>query len=185
MYTFSRFTTAVSQASRFISILLLAVPLAGCLGYQIGPQSLFRPDVRTVHVPIARNDTFRHDLGTRLTEAVIREIESRTPYKVTHDPLADTTISLRFLHEAKQVLTETRGDDPRALDAVITVQASWVDRNGQVLMENNLLPNNQMAFTFTQGGRLVPEAGQSIESELQDAIEDLAMRIVSRMEMRW
>lgn len=168
-------------------LLMIGCVLAtcGCRGYQIGPHSLFRDDVRTIYVPIARNDTFRHDLGVRLTEAVVREIEKRTPYKVTGSPTADSSLKLRFVTEAKRVLTETGNDDPRALDAVVSVQATWINRQGAVLMENRLLPNDELAFTFIQNGRLVPEAGQSVESELQDAIEDLAMRIVSQMELRW
>ncbi len=165
--------------------LLTTLCLTGCVGYQVGPQALFRNDIRTIHVPIARNDTFRHDLGVRLTEAVIREIERRTPYKVTGNPNADSTLTMRFLTETKRVLTETSGDDPRALDAVVSMQAAWVDRGGQLLMQNQLLPNQDLAFTFSQSSRVVPEAGQSIESELQAAIDDLATRVVSQMEIRW
>ncbi|WP_068142661.1 LPS assembly lipoprotein LptE [Roseimaritima ulvae] len=165
--------------------LVSVLSTVGCAGYQIGPHAMYRSDIRTVYVPVARNDTFRHDLGVRLTEAVNREIEQRTPYKVTGDPTADSTLTVRFLTETKRVLTETSGDDPRALDAVVSVQATWLDRSGQVLMQNQLLPDNSLAFTFSQSGRLVPEAGQSVETELQDAIDDLATRIVSNMEMRW
>lgn len=176
---------AATGRAWLLSLVLAAVSIVGCTGYQVGPYAMYRSDVRTIHVPIARNDTFRHDLGVRLTEAVIREIERRTPYKVTGDPTADSTLTMRFLTETKRVLTETSGDDPRALDAVVSVQAAWIDRQGQVLMQNQLLPDNSLAFTFSQNGRLVPEAGQSIETELQDAIEDLASRIVSQMEIRW
>jgi len=161
------------------------VGLGGCAGYQFGPRALFRSDIRTVHVPIARNDTYRHDLGVRLTEAVIREIESRTPYKVTGNPNADSVLTIRVLTENKQVLTETAGDDPRALDAYVSVQAAWVDRGGQMLMQNRLLPGEDLALTFASQTRLVPEAGQSIETALQQGIDGLAERIVSQMEIRW
>ncbi len=77
------------------------------------------PGIQTVHVPVVRNDTFRHDLGVRLSEALVREIELRTPYKVTGDPNADSTLTCRVVNEAKRVLTETDTDDPRAIDAAI------------------------------------------------------------------
>ena len=54
----------------------------GCRGYQFGNRAIFRPDIRTVHVPIFENETFRQTLGQRLTESVIREIQSRTPYQL-------------------------------------------------------------------------------------------------------
>lgn len=173
------------RAVLLFMLLVAVVGGGGCAGYQFGPRALYRSDIRTVHVPVIRNDTFRHDLGVRLTEAVIREIESRTPYKVTGDPNADSVLTVRVLDVRKEVLTETSGDDPRALDAHVNIQAAWVDRSGAMLMQNRLLPDDAVALTFIKQARMVPEAGQSIESELQHAIDSLAQRIVSQMEMRW
>lgn len=166
-------------------LVLIAVLHSGCSAYQFGSRSLFRSNIRTIYVPIARNDTFRHDLGVRLTEAVIRVIETRTPYKVTGDPNADSTLTVRFTSESKRVLTETVNDDPRALDAIVTAQAVWIDRFGNPLMQNQMTVAGNVATEFLQSERLVPEAGQSIETTLQAAIEDLAERIVSQMENRW
>ena len=146
---------------------------------------MFRSDIRTVYVPMARNETFRDDLGVRLTEAVVRLLQERTPYIVTGDPSADSVLTCRFASDTKRVLTETDTDEVRALDLVLAVEASWVSSRGQVLMENRLLPQGNLALFFNQDARVVPEAGQSIESELQDAIEDVAERIVAQMEMRW
>ncbi|TWU47214.1 hypothetical protein Poly51_50120 [Rubripirellula tenax] len=157
----------------------------GCAAYRFGSASLFRPGIRTVHVPIVRNDTFRHDLGVRLTEAIIKEIEVRTPYKVTGDPNADSTLICRVVSETKRVLTETGTDDPRALDAAVSVRASWTGRGGELLMQNAIVPTGDFSTTFGQDARFVPEAGQSVDSAMQMAIEDLAQRIVSQMEMRW
>jgi hypothetical protein len=170
-----------------MAVLLVALLIApmGCAVYQYGSRSLFRDDVRTIYVPVSRNDTFRDDLGVRLTEAVIRQIEIRTPYKVTDDPNADSTLSLRFTGESKRVLTETINDDPRALDVIVLCQAAWVDRSGCPLMQNRMSVGGDLATEFIQSERLVPEAGQSTQSTLQAAIEDLADRIVSQMETRW
>ena len=175
----------LSGVALLLSVAMLSLSLAGCAAYQFGPRSMFRPDIQTVYVPIARNETFRHDLGVRLTEAVVRRIQERTPYVVTGDPTADSVLTCRFASDTKQVLTETETDEVRALDMVVGVEASWVSRQGQVLLENRLLPQGNLAVFFNQGARVVPEAGQSIETELQDAIEDLADRIVAQMEMRW
>lgn len=175
----------ISRVVLIPSVVLIALSLAGCAAYQFGPRSLFRPDIQTVYVPIARNETFRHDLGVRLTEAIVRRIQERTPYMVTGDPTADSVLTCRFASDTKQVLTETETDEVRALNMVVGVEASWISRQGQVLMENRLLPQGNLAIYFNQDARVVPEAGQSIETELQDAIEDLADRIVAQMEMRW
>lgn len=169
--------------SRCCGLLLLIV--TGCASYQFGSRSLFRDDVRTVYVPIARNDTFRHDLGPRLTEAVIRQIELRTPYKVTGDPTADSTLSIRVTNESKSVLTRAGSNEPRALDAIASAVISWTDRQGEPILQNQLTIQASLATELTQGTRFVPEAGQSIQTALQDTIDDLADQIVSQMELRW
>jgi hypothetical protein len=165
--------------------MLCLIMAGGCTPYRFGARSLYCEDIRTVYVPVAKNDTFRHDLGVRLTEAVIRQIETRTPYKVTGDPNADSTLSVRFTSESKRVLTESTSDDPRALDALVTVQAAWVDRQGNPLMQNRLSVGANLATEFVQSDRFIPEAGQSVETSLQASIDDLAERIVSQMESRW
>jgi hypothetical protein len=157
----------------------------GCAAYQFGSATIFRPDVQTVHVPIVRNETFRDDLGIRLTEAIVKEIERRTPYKVTGNPNADSVLTCSVVNETKRVLTETRDDDPRALDAAISVRAAWTDRRGQLLMQNSIIPIQDGVISFGQDARLVPEGGQSIATATQAGIENLAERIVSQMEMRW
>ena len=159
--------------------------LGGCATYRFGNEALFPPNIRTVHVPVARNDTFRHDLGVRLTDALVKEIETRTPYKVTSDPNADSVLRVRVVDETKSVLTETDSDDPRALDASISVRGDWVARNGQPLMQNSVASDTPQAIGFSQSIRMVPEAGQSIAMANQAALEDIASRIVSQMENRW
>jgi len=180
--------SSVSEPPAVVCLLLLlfvALTCSGCAAYRFGSASLFRPGIRTVYVPIERNETFRHDLGVRLSEALVREIEQRTPYKVTGDPNADSTLTCRVVAESKRVLTETDTDDPRALDAAVAVRATWTGRNGELLMQNAVVPTGDLAILFSQDARFVPEAGQSIDSATQAAIEDLARRIVGQMEMRW
>ncbi|MGB7344440.1 MAG: LptE family protein [Pirellulaceae bacterium] len=162
-----------------------AVLLAGCASYQYGNDALFPVGITTVHVPIVQNDTFRHDLGPQLTEAIVKELERRSNYKVTGDPNADSTLQVRIVSETKRVLSEARTDDPRAIDAALSVRASWISRNGQQLMQNSAIPIDDNAISFGQNVRFVPEAGQSVDTAMQRAIEQLASRVVSQMEMRW
>ena len=168
-----------------IPLLVCAMSATGCRSYQFGADALFPNSIQTVYVPIVRNDTYRHDLGVRLTEALVREIERRTPYKVTGDPNADSTLACHIVAESKLVLTETDSDDPRALDSMVSVKATWTNRQGQLLMNNSVVPSDDPAIIFGQDVRFIPEAGQSIDTASQRVIENLAERIVSQMEMRW
>lgn len=178
-------SNGVRRQGLIAGLALVCCMASGCAPYQFGSAALFPQGVRTVHVPIIRNATFRHDLGIRLTEAVIREIELRTPYKVTGDPLADTVLRCEVIDETKRVLTENDADYARALDAAVQVRASWADRQGRLLMKNSIVPTDDLTILFSQDERFIPEAGQSVDMALQRAIDDLANRIVSQMEARW
>lgn len=177
--------SAQSGLSGLLITAALVLMSAGCVTYRFGSAAMFRTGIRTVHVPIVRNDTFRHDLGIRLTEAITNEIENRTPYKVTGDPNADSTLTCRVSDQTKQVLSEADTDDPRALNAVITVRSSWVSREGELLMQNSVVPSDEISINFAQESRFVPEAGQSVGLATQAAIDQLASSIVSQMELRW
>ncbi len=164
------------------SVLLLS---AGCAGYQLGSASLYNPNIRTIYIPIVRNETFRADLGTQLTDALIRTVELRTPYKVVANPSADSTLTCRLTSQTKRVIVEANTDEPRALENMVTVELTWTDRQGNLLMENRFVPAGELAFYFIQGSDFVPEGGQSIASSQLRAMEQLAEQIVSQMEVRW
>src|SRR6188508_556309 len=86
--------------SSFASILVtLVLAFSGCAGYQLGNRSLYRPDIRTVHVPMAVSDSYRRHLGEKLTEAVVKEIELKTPYKIVDSDSADSVLSLRLVSD--------------------------------------------------------------------------------------
>ncbi|HEY6562999.1 MAG TPA: hypothetical protein VIY86_00755, partial [Pirellulaceae bacterium] len=55
----------------------------GCAGYYLGSPTLYRPDIATIQIPIFESDSYRRFLGERLTEAVVKQVELKTPYKVT------------------------------------------------------------------------------------------------------
>lgn len=164
---------------------LTGAALTGCASYQYGSSALYPQGIRTVHVPIVRNETLRQDLGQQLTDALVEEIERRTPYKVVSNPYADSVLKCNIIEQSKFVLTETATDDPRALDSAISVGATWTRRDGQSLMQNSFVASENDEVGFSQSVRFVPEAGQSIDTANQDAIDQLARRIVSQMESRW
>ena len=172
--------------SRAPALLLIFAVAAGCAPYRFGSAALFPPNLRTVHVPVAGNTTFRHDLGIRLTEATIREIERRTPLKVVGDPItADSVLTIEVIGETKNVLTETRTDFARALDLALQTRATWTDRSGALVMNNSIVPTIDNAVLLSDEKRFVPEGGQSVEFAVQAALEDIASQIVDQMEVRW
>jgi hypothetical protein len=164
---------------------LFSAILPGCAGYQLGRGSLYRPDVRTVHVPIAQSDSYRRYLGERLTEAVVKEIELRTPYKVVDAASADSVLNVRLVSDAKKVLANSRFSEPRDIETDFFVQASWIDRRGDLIMSNDNIPAAPLMVNLGQQANFVPEGGQSLVTAQQEAIQKLAQQIVGQMELAW
>jgi outer membrane lipopolysaccharide assembly protein LptE/RlpB len=169
-------------ACGFAALLLL---LGGCAGYQIGNKSLYPQDISTVYVPMFQSNSFRRNLGERLTEAVVKQIESTTPYKVVSEGKADSVLSGRIVGEHKSVLVPDLSGNAREIQVAMTVQVSWVDRRGQILRETQTVPLPAELVDVAGTGNVVPEVGQSIATAQQQAICRMAQQIVGLMEKPW
>ncbi len=166
-----------------LALLLLAVALPGCAGYMVG--GAYAPDVRTVHVPTFTTDSYRRGFELQLTEAVQKQIQSRTPYRLTKGPGADTRLTGHIVEVRKDVLTETRFDDPRELQLSLAVEVRWEDlRSGQVLSSRQM-PLSGDAVQLIAHSEFAPEVGHSLATATQDVTESLARQIVSMMETPW
>jgi hypothetical protein len=159
--------------------------VTGCAAYQVGHRTLYRPDIRTVHVPVFESESLRRNQGERLTEAVIKQIEQRTPYKVVSSPNADSVLTGRITRELKRVVVVNRNNDAREIETEFTAQIRWVDRRGEVLMQRSGIPVPQLEFGVTQDSEFLPEAGQSLVTAQQNVIDRLAREIVGQMEVWW
>lgn len=167
------------------SLLLSPLLLCGCAAYQIGNQSLYPLEIHTVSVPMFQSNSFRRNLGERLTEAVVKEIERRTPYKVVNDPCADSILTGRIISETKRALVPAPTGDARDIQVDMRVQVSWVDRKGRLLRDEQSIPLPVEIADVSGTADLVPEVGQSVATAQQIAISRLAEQIVGLMEKPW
>lgn len=171
---------------RLFAAALLLPWLAGCAGYFVGNATLFRPDIQTIYVPMFQSASFRPGLGERLTEAVVKEIELRTPYKVVGSmEKADSILSGRIVSETKRTVVENRYDDPRETAVQLQVEVQWVDQRGRELTPMQSVPLPPDLARIAAEATLVPEVGQSIATAHQSAIEQLARQIVGMLETPW
>ncbi len=168
------------------AMVLLAVA-GGCASYQIGNQSLYPSHIRTVHVPVFDSLSFRRNLGEQLSEAVIKEIETKTPYKVVGSPTqADSVLTCRIINDSRNMILLDWFNDPRQMQVVLRVQVNWVDRQGDVLRESQPIVISPATSTpVTATSILTPEVGQSGATAQQLAIQRAAEQIVGMMEMPW
>jgi hypothetical protein len=103
------------------------------LGYSTAPN--YDCSIHTVRVPIFDNRTFRRGLEFQLTEAVVREINAKTPYRVVGcDQPADTELRGRIIGGTKGILNLNQLAEIREAETAVTVELSWIDlRTGEVL----------------------------------------------------
>ncbi len=167
----------------FVAIFFVIV--SGCSAYHIGNQQLFPMDIRTVGVSIVGNDTWRHGYGERLTEVLVREIESRTPYKVVEASRADTVLEVNIVGESKSVTFQNDWADPRELALGMSVKARWIDRRTQEVRQSQEIDMEQEALLISATTPLITEVGQSNLTQSQVLMQNLGRHIVGMMEQPW
>ncbi|MHC4403311.1 MAG: LptE family protein [Planctomycetota bacterium] len=164
---------------------LCSTPLLGCAGYQIGVASLYHPRVRTVYVPMFQSDSFRRNLGERLTEAVMKEIQGKTSYQVVNTSNADSTLAGQIVAETKRVVIESPSDDPRQAEVDLVVRVSWTARDGSQIGRIGPIPIGPEAIPVRGSADFFPEVGRSVATAHQQAVQRAAEQIVSMMENPW
>jgi hypothetical protein len=156
--------------------------VSGC-GYIVGQG--FGPEVRTVAVPMFLNETYRRDLEWQLTEAVQKQIQNRTLFKLVRGDEADTRLVGRIVQVRKDVLGETMWDDPRQLQFSLEVRVTWEDtRTGRLLAEQSL-PLAPDMLPVAGRDEFAPELGQSLATAKYNALNRVAEKIVDMMEAPW
>ena len=136
-----------------LAIVLAGLALPGCesgghftlLGYTTRPN--YDACIKTVYVPIFQSnillDETRRTVPMELTKAVVREIETKTPYKVISDrERADTELTGTVVGLTKNLLIRNQLNEIREAETVLTVGVIWKDlRSGEVLSKNRRGPN--------------------------------------------
>jgi hypothetical protein len=164
--------------------LFVLLLLSGCASYQYGQSARFPRDVQTVYVPMIESDSFRRFLGERLTEAVCKQIETDTPYKVINDPNADTVLYVRLVNDTKRLLVNNIQGDVRDSELNFQINVSWVNRRGVSLGQQDV-PLPPELIDVGQASDLIAEYGRSTATQQQEIIDRLASRIVGLMEAAW
>jgi len=160
-----------------VGLLLLGLLTSGC-GYTHGKQ--FSKEFHTVAIPIFENKTFEQGLEFEVTEAIIKEIELRTPYKVVSESSADTIIDGTITRAVRNRLSRDKDSGfIQEYEYVIHVNLEWKNlRTGKTLRSRKDLQSV---------GRAVPGgfANESDEIGRHTASDRLAGQVVALMRDEW
>ena len=163
-------TWLASARSLSCAVLLVA---AGC-GYRHEP--LFPKDVGTVAVPIFENLAYYKDVEFALTEAVVKEIEWRTPFQVAREGAADSVLNGEIVRITQSTLSRRRrGGLPQDVEYRIIVNFEWKDlRSGKILRQRRGM---EIAAPYSPAR----EIGQTISLGQRRAVQRVAERVVDIM----
>ncbi len=164
--------------------LLIGTTLAAAGGCNTGytTASPYRKGIKTIATPIWQRgkEEYRRDIEMRLTEALVKRIESETPYKVVDKRSADTELTgtLRRVEQAV-VSFDSRTGLPREIPVRLVLDFTWTDlRTGRVIKAKKglrvvaeYIPLAPFSETFYQGS--------------EDAVNKAAERIVQHMLAEW
>ncbi len=165
-----------------VGLLGLVWVLSGC-GYHMGAP--FSPEIRSVHVPIFSSSSSRRSIEYQLTEAVQKQIQQRSHFRLVKEESADTRLTGRILDLRKTALGLTENSDARELQVNLQVEVTWEDvRTGQILAQQRVPLPPEMLQMAVQA-EFAPEVGQSLATADQTAINRLARDIVNMMEVPW
>jgi outer membrane lipopolysaccharide assembly protein LptE/RlpB len=120
-------------------VLVSTGTLTGCGYHTAGNAVALPPNVHTIAIPgfVSHSQTFR--IEQLLTDAVVREFDARTQYRVIHETKsdADATLKATVLSASANPLAYD-SKTGRAVSALITVsiQVTLTDREGKVLFDN-------------------------------------------------
>ncbi len=175
------------------------------LGYQTDGQFA---EFRTIRVPVFHNRSFARDIEMQLTEAVCKEIERRTRWKVVQNGTADTELTGTIVSLSKRILLQNPINEVRDAEYTLGVEVVWRDlRTGQVLSNPAapagpallegppplVLPDPidapppppAVPVLVRQSANFIPELGESPATARKKVVDDLARQIVNLMELPW
>jgi outer membrane lipopolysaccharide assembly protein LptE/RlpB len=125
--------------STLVLVLALSVSAGGCGYHTVGHTVSLPQNVHTIAIPgfLTQSQTFR--IEQVMTDAVVREFNTRTQFHVIHEASADADAVLKgTVLSASTTPLAYDSQTGRVASALVTVsmQVSLTDRQGKVLFQN-------------------------------------------------
>ena len=163
---------------RAIATLAVLVGLFTGCGYHVGGQTNLLPkEIHTIAVPQFGNVTVDPKLAGYMSEAVSRELISRTHYTIVADPKqADATLYGNIVNKfSSATVSDPVTGRGSGANVIVQLQVRLVAKDGKVLFQR---PNFQFIDRYeisVQPGRYIDES----QATLQRLSKDLARSVVS------
>ncbi len=163
---------------------LAVICVAGCGYHTLGAAAHLPANVRTMSVPVFATRTEAYHTEARITEAVIRELATRTRLRITPDSGGGSDAVLRgtILTQTVTPLTyNTSTQQSSSFLITIIVSASLTDREGKVLYENKNYTFRQQYQSTTNLATFFDESSEAEERLSRDFARALVADVLEAL----
>ena len=150
----------------FLPLAAFVILLSGCGYHTLGAATHLPPDIKTISVPLFISRTEAYHTETVMTNAVIRELATRTRFRVipTESPDAGAVLHGAILNEQVTPLTYNSSTQ-QSSSFIITIVASVTlnGADGQVLYQNKNMVYREQYQSTTDLATFIQEDPAAVE----------------------
>jgi outer membrane lipopolysaccharide assembly protein LptE/RlpB len=161
-------------------LMVLTLITSGCGYHTAGKASRIPTEVKTLAVPAFTNQTQTYRVEAVLTEAVVREFNTRTHYRIVTDPDGADAV-LRGTVTGTQLAPLTYDSNTgRASSALVTVNMRVVltAKNGRVLYANSNFTYREQYQVSRELPSFFEEQGPAVQRLAQDFARTLVSNVL-------
>ncbi len=168
-----------SRAKILVAAVLLLLA-SGCGYHQAGKGSKIPTEVKTIAVPAFLNETQSFRVESILTQAVVREFNTRTKYRIVSDPNdADAVLNGTVVLAQLAPLTYD-SNTGRASSALVTigVKVSLKAKDGRILYENSNFSYREQYQVSRELSSFFEEEGPAVDRLSRDFARTLVSNVL-------
>ena len=174
-----RKSATIIQVHRLLTLALLLT--TGCGYHAVGSASHLPQTVRTLAIPIFANSTQSFHTETAFTEAIVREFNTRTRYRIvtstTQD--ADATLHGTILSETTSPLTyDSNSGQTSSYLVTITAKVILTAHDGRVLYENDALAYREQYQSTQDVTNFIQEDSPAVQRVARNFAQTLVSDIL-------
>jgi outer membrane lipopolysaccharide assembly protein LptE/RlpB len=166
---------------RLLTPLLLLIALAGCGYHTAGSATHLPANIRTLDVPIFATRVQAYHTEVAFTQAVIRELNTRTRYRIVtgaHED-ADARLTGTILTQSIAPLTYDSSSAQTASYLItITAKVVLTDRDGHILYQNDALPFRDQYQSTQDLNGFIQEDSPAVHRIAQDFARTIVENIL-------
>jgi hypothetical protein len=158
----------------------MALVAVSCGYHTAGKASLIPTDVKTIAVPSFVNQTQTYRIESILTQAVIREFNTRTHYRIVSDPDgADAVLRGTVLNTQLAPMTYD-SNTGRASSALVTVDMKviLIAKDGKILYQNSNYIYREQYQVSRELSSFFEEEGPAVDRLSRDFARTLVSNVL-------